>query len=678
MEYLAFDFGDGTVCAARYRTEWADGQVVQEPEILHIKIGKQELWSTLARKLDSQEYIVGINRPRRGFELELNWKSKPSQRDDGWEKRRTLTVLFMERVFKLFLNANPDYDTDSNGKWLGTYCGSPCKIAIGVPCDWSDASSVKHGEPNDIDEYRKMAKEAGLGDVHVFKEAQAAVLYARRFMGDGLPDEYIEKGTLLIDIGSSTTDFTYLKGEKASNMGLTLGAKYVEQSLLGDAMKRTGYEYYKGNADPETKKSAISTRNWNLLEVRGYKEDFFAVVDEARIANQVAEIETDPLDGTELQIGNEEGYITETYVDSCLDDKVSGVRISLPHLSEKWASSGLDKANTWRGHFRTALTHLCKKVWHIDPKEVTVVVTGGASRMQFVKDDVMQVFGKDVQYRAGDAGQQSFSVVKGLAWASYATDAISEVRKTVSAKVRDFIKTEDAQNKIRTLVRSIGDVVTDEVAEGLSCTMTEHPTSVNTKRKIAQYATKKAHEILAKVRSEDGVLINKIKEVTAELLSNEAMKSLFPELQNKLGRSAIYAHLSVPSVSEIAPDIKDVNIDLDEVVNGIGIVIIYIACLCIPGIGWFVALIMALGAAAVIAKLLEKGPDDVISTDDIRKAASKIPAQKDKIREKVYQSLDNSEEGGYLLAISNSVSSIICDVKMQELDALEGLANYRD
>ena len=60
----------------------------------------------LARKLDSQEYIEGINRPRRGFELELNWKSKPSQRDDGWEKRRTLTVLFMERVFKLFLNAN--------------------------------------------------------------------------------------------------------------------------------------------------------------------------------------------------------------------------------------------------------------------------------------------------------------------------------------------------------------------------------------------------------------------------------------------------------------------------------------------------------------------------------------------------------------------------------------------
>lgn len=678
MEYLAFDFGDGTVCAARYRTEWAEGQSVQEPEILHIKVGKQELWSTLARKLGSQEYIVGVNKPRKGFELELNWKSKPSQRDDGWEKRRTLTVLFMERVFKLFLNANPDYDTDHNGKWLGTYRGRPCKIAIGVPCDWSDASSVKHGEPNDIDEYRKMAKEAGLGDVHVFKEAQAAVLYARRFMGDGLPDEYIEKGTLLIDIGSSTTDFTFLKGDKASNRGLTLGAKYVEQSFLGDAMKRIGYEYYKKDASAESKKSAISTRNWNLLEVRGYKEDFFSVVDQARIAHQVAEIETDPLDGTNLQLGNEEGYITETYVDSCLNDNVSGVRISLPHLSEKWASSGLDKGNTWRGHFRTALTHLYKNVWHIDPKEVTVVVTGGASRMQFVKDDVKQVFGENVRYRAGDPGQQSFSVVKGLAWANYATDAIAEVRRTVRTRVCELIEKEEPQSKIRALVNSIGDIVTDEVARGLSSIMARHPTSVNTKRKIAQYATDKAHEILTEIKS-DGVLNEKIKNLTSELLARDEFKKLFSGLQDKLGRSAIYARLPIPSVSEVSlPNIEGMNLDLDEVVNGIVLVIIYIACLCIPGIGWFVALMMALGAAALIEKLLEKGPDDEISTDDICSAAAKIEGKKDKIREKVYQSLGNSQEGGYLWAISDSVSSIISDVKMQELDALEGLANYRD
>ena len=678
MEYLAFDFGDGTVCASRYKTEWAEGQTVLEPEILHIMRGSKEVWSTLARNFETNNYEVGVNKPRRGFELQLNWKSKPSKRDEGWELRRKLTVLFMERVFELFLNSNPDYDTDGNGKWLGTYRGEPCKIAIGVPCDWSDASMVKSGAINDIDEYKKMAKEAGLGDVHVFKEAQAAVLYARRFMGDGLPDEYIEKGTLLVDIGSSTTDFTYLKGDKASNMGLTLGAKYVEQSFLGDAMRNAGYEYYAKDADFETKKTAVSVRNWNLLEVRGYKEDFFSAVDQAKVAGTSAEIRTSPLYGTKLQLGstNDEGYITELYVDSCLDG-AGGVKISLPHLSERWSEAGLNKKNTWRGHFRVALSHL-REQWNIDDKEVTVIVTGGASRMQFVKDDVRSVFGENVRYRAGDSGQQSFSVVKGRAWASYATDAITDVRKEIGTEIKNILGEAAAKAKIKALVDAIGDIVTDEVIKALSSIMDRHPQSVNTKRKIAKYATDKAKEILVELKS-NGVLNDKIKTVTSELLAGNKIKNLFSDLQNKLGRSTIYAKLPTPSVSDVSlPDLKDMNLELDDVVNGLAIAIIYITMLCIPGVGLILAAIMALGAAAFIEKLMEKGPDDVIDSNKIRKAASAITGKKDQIKQKVYEALGSAKQGGYLCAVSDSIADIITDVKMQELDALEGLADYRD
>ena len=106
MEYLAFDFGDGTVCASRYTTKWAEGQTVLEPEILHIMRGSTEVWSTLARNCQTNNYEVGVNKHRRELELQLNCKSKPSKRDEGWELRRQLTVLFMERVFKLFLNSN--------------------------------------------------------------------------------------------------------------------------------------------------------------------------------------------------------------------------------------------------------------------------------------------------------------------------------------------------------------------------------------------------------------------------------------------------------------------------------------------------------------------------------------------------------------------------------------------
>lgn len=668
MEYLAFDFGDGTVCAARFRSAWAETQNIQEPEVLHIKVGKQELWSTLAQS-DRQGCVVGISKPRRGFELEVNWKAKPSQRDAGWLRRRSLTVMFMENVFKVFLNNNPDYgfQTGGNGDAQLTYNGNPCKIAIGVPCDWSDA---------DIAEYKKIAREAGLGDVQVFKEAQAAVLYARRFMGDGLPDEYIENGTLLIDIGSSTTDFTYLKCEKASNRGLTLGAKYIENSFLEDARIRAGYEYYKAGDTPESIKAAENTRNWNLLEVRGYKEDFFVAADEAKISKVEPEIETEPLAGTNLELGNAEAFITRDYVDRCLNDGSAGVRFRLPHLSEKWAGSGLDAEDTWRGHFRKALAHL-RQAWEIDSAKVTIIVTGGASRMQFVENDVKAVFGSMIRYRAGDPGQQSFSVVKGLAWASYATDLISRMRTGLKARIDELLQKETVKSTVCKIVYEIGDIITDEIVNGLSSLMQNSPTLVNTKRKIADYATNKAKEILVKVRT-DGVLSEKIKSVVTSLLSDDELKNLFADLQGKLGRSTIYAKL--PPLSVLSVDVPDVNVnlDLDQLINGIMVAIIYVVLLCIPGFGWFLALVMAVVGSALINKLLEKGPDDIIDAQKIQKGATAIPNKKQDIREKIYGALGNADEGGFMWAVSNAVARTLVDVKMQELDALEGLANYRD
>ena len=666
MEYLAFDFGDGTVCAARFRSAWAETQNIQEPEVLHIKVGKQELWSTLAQSA-RQGCVVGVSKPRRGFELEVNWKSKPSQRDAGWERRRKLTVMFMENVFKVFLSNNPDYGCkmDGGGNVLLTYNDNPCKIAIGVPCDWSDA---------DIAEYKKIAKEAGLGDVHVFKESQAAVLYARRFMGDGLPDEYIENGTLLIDIGSSTTDFTYLKCEKASNRGLTLGAKYIENAFLEDARRRVGYEYYRAGDTPESIKAAENTRNWNLLEVRGYKEDFFAAADDAKINKMEPEIETEPLAGTNLELGNEEAFITKAYVDRCLNDGSAGVRFRLPHLSGKWAGSGLDAEDTWRGHFRKALAYL-RKTWEIDSTKVTIVITGGASRMQFVGDDVKAVFGDTVRYRAGDPGQQSFSVVKGLAWASYATDQISGVRTGLKACIDEILQRETVKGKVRAIVHEIGDIITDEITNGLSSLMQNSPTSVNTKRKIADFATNKAKEILAKVRA-DGVLSEKIKTVVTNLLSEDELKNLFANLQDKLGRSMIYARMPALSVSNVEVPNVDVNLNLDQLVNGIMVAIIWVILCCV--LSPIIAAIVAVAAGGIINKMVEKGPDEIIDSQKIRKGATAITGKKDAIREKVYGALDNAGEGGFMWAVSNAVASALVNVKMQELDALEGLANYRD
>ena len=321
MIYLAFDFGDGTTCAS-----WFD-DTLNEPFVPTIIRGHKEIWTNIAFDINGENPAVGLTAPRRGYSrIYSNWKSKPSKHDDGWCERRRSAVDFMRTCFRLFLSNNTEFTKDGKGEaWAGMCKGEPCKVVIGVPCDWSE---------EDIAEYKKMADEAGLPDVLVFKESQAAVLYARKFMARGLPDQHLEDGVLMIDVGSSTTDFTYMKGLHAAHCGLTLGAKYVEQAFLGDAMSRARYEYFKYDGDEKSKRHGMMLRKNELLLVRKWKEDFFTAAQQ-----QNPSVQTWQLSGSGLKVGDEEfgqTYITPEFVDRCLNDKDKGEKFCLPHLSSMW------------------------------------------------------------------------------------------------------------------------------------------------------------------------------------------------------------------------------------------------------------------------------------------------------------------------------------------------------
>ena len=195
MDYLAFDFGDGTTCAAHYDDSFAQSNTA--PQKLSIAKGIDEIWSIIGYDRNGDNPYIGEAANRPGYSIRSNWKAKPSQYTsngpEAW-KRQTC-IDFMQKVFDSFLQNNLDYKKD------GTKQGQMYAVVIGVPCDWSE---------KDIDAYKEMAKEAGIPNVQVVKESQAAMFYARRFMRGGIPDKDILKGVLLIDVGSSTTDFTYL------------------------------------------------------------------------------------------------------------------------------------------------------------------------------------------------------------------------------------------------------------------------------------------------------------------------------------------------------------------------------------------------------------------------------------------------------------------------------------
>lgn len=656
MIYLAFDFGDGTTCASLY------DESLSEPIVPTIAKGEYEIWTNIAFDRNGENPVVNLRGAKRGYSLLSNWKSKPSKHDDeGWRSRRKNAIDFMRECFRLFLSNNPKF-TDGQ-KWTGMCNGQPCKVAIGVPCDWSD---------EDISEYKKMADEAGLPDVEVFKESQAAVLYARKFMAKGLPDEYLEKGVLMIDIGSSTTDFTYMKGLRAAHCGLTLGAKYVEQAFLGDAMRRTGYSYFKPDADAESKEQGRRLRALNLLSVRQWKETFFSAAQQAN-----PDVQTSPLPGSELKVGDEEfgdTYITTEFVNRCLNDSSNGIVFSLPHLSDMWKKNGMDGENTWRGHFRQALTCV-KNQWGIAPAELTIFVTGGASRMDFVEEDIKDVYGKDVRYFFGSDRERSFSVVKGLAWAAYATDLIEEKRVICEQNIRKFIDSFPVVLKIMEMFSSIENEIATRLVSKLSQKMQTEPATLNTKRKIEAFARENAVELLRSIPMEE-----KISDLAKDLLATEEMHDLFSTLQISLGRADISANMPDFSIGHIdLPKDFHVDLNVDKVVNGImlAIVIAILWALSFVTLGWSLLLIalIKLGGDA----FLEKAPDEDIGVDKIRKAAEDVGKRKDDISKQIHEALMNSNDGvSYYDRVKETLARILTHVKLQELKALEGLFNYED
>lgn len=476
MDYLAIDFGDGTTTVAHYNTSFRG----TEPECLNILRGTPEIWSCIGYDQKGENPVIGESAPQMpNYTLYQNWKSYPSEykKTEKGKAARKIAIAFMKQVFLSFLAQNPNYDIQ------GTYNGTSCKIVIGVPCDWNK---------EDIEEYRKMATEAGIPKVEVIKESQAAMFFARRFMktkkGSRILDEEIRCGVLLIDVGSSTTDFTFMKGaDIVHHCGLPLGAKYVETMFLTEGMHREKKRYWPRPEDPtgityiSNAQKGPSNYVQDLMTVRRFKEDFFRNAD----INPVNPCQMAyPLPASGIRTG-QDGFITPQFVHKCLNGNGNSVyTFPLKGLSEEWSGCGMDRNNSWRGHFRKSLEHV-KRKWGIN-KKTTIVVTGGATRMQFVEDDIKNVLGCDNLF-FGDDGARSFSVVKGLAWAAYARDEIQKAKDSMEV----FFQKEDNREKINIdqfvddLLEKPAEKIAGNVKGNLCNLLEHHDKSVSSLKKIS-------------------------------------------------------------------------------------------------------------------------------------------------------------------------------------------------
>ena len=227
-------------------------------------------------------------------------------------------------------------------------------VYIACPSDagkWTD---------EEMAEYANIALDAGIplakiddNSIGIIRESRAAFIKARQ----NTQSKYaVKEGILLIDFGSSTVDLTYYSSklmDKPEDGGDNCGASKIEMEI---------FERLKNDNElaAECCNVSKSVETALLLGIRQSKEDFYST-------NPV-ELEID-LNALKMTRGKVKGHIEQYYSVEELDTMLLDYRKSIENCFKVYRDTHL------QGH----------------PIKL-VFLTGGASRMEFVKDIVKDVF----------------------------------------------------------------------------------------------------------------------------------------------------------------------------------------------------------------------------------------------------------------------------------------------
>jgi hypothetical protein len=255
----------------------------------------------------------------------------------------------------------------------------PTKWVFGAPSGWDTMTA---------EAFRVLLVELGLGEVEVIRESRAAMLYARDSGDFSLDESALLRSVLVVDLGSSTTDFTVVEGltEKPNDarIGDRLGASLIDQAVMSWTLSHNPKaEELRGWLDR-------SPREWARLELacRWAKEDYFR--------NEAAARDGDSVSG------------------GCLYRPIEGdgavmfeVLITRDMMTELLRQPVVD-GNSWPEQFRQDLRAAVPPGFLPD----LVLMTGGASRMPFTRTIVGEQFGDE---RVVMGSEPEFAIARGLA-----------------------------------------------------------------------------------------------------------------------------------------------------------------------------------------------------------------------------------------------------------------------
>ncbi len=402
MRYIGLDIGDGESAVALL-----EENSVIEPVIMPI----DSYGSILS--------VVGMS----GTEVRVGEKALLDRKVAHLRSRfksRYLTSADAERDIERFAyGIKHQLELDNPGLF-----DRETHVTVGCPAGW---------KPRERERYREIMRKAGLGDVHIVSESRAAFFYARYAHGLNLSPEALSKTTLIIDIGSSTTDFAYIINGKESDIGtfgdVSLGGGLIEACMLRKAVKRSPLRAQ----IEEVFEESSSWKNRCELVARRLKEQYFLSEDSWQSV---------PCVSTETIYYDEPLKLRFELNESIMRDIISTPLEELHGVTFQECLSDLLR------HAHSATSE--------NPPEL-IILTGGASRMGFFRENCASVF---PEATIAICPEPEFSIAKGLAYAG-----------RVDKRLEDFytdIEAYFSTGEIKQLVSSSLEWLTTPMASALS------------------------------------------------------------------------------------------------------------------------------------------------------------------------------------------------------------------
>ncbi len=316
--------------------------------------------------------------------------------------------------------------------------GEDTCVYVGCPAGWDRQAR---------EEYREIFEKTGYPPVRIISESRAALVYACQSRHLQVGYDILSKPVLVIDIGSSTTDFAYICGgrevELRTGGEVFLGGGIMDEILLEESVRRSKNE----KKIREIFEKSSAWKSYCEFAARRLKEKYFS----------------------------DEDYWQEHECSELVSIRYTGSPVKLrlvmnPETAAALTNKGVERlgGRSFKEEFEASLKQAKSGITEKHPE--LIFLTGGVSRLPAIRQWCRDVFPDAVVVTGSEP---EFSVARGLSLCALIDDELREFRKEVEDLRASSTVEQIVAPRIGELYQAAVDVLVDPILKNAALPVIE-------------------------------------------------------------------------------------------------------------------------------------------------------------------------------------------------------------